>query len=193
VSLDAERAVLAGELGALLGVAAEEVERAIMRQHEAYLPHKRSLVSTMASAAWLAAMLHAMSNADRHAWLSGADATGGTRLDKVLSGHVSEIAGSLTEFLAGPYDVPWDGNWPHELAARHLRGRMPANVRPGDVVVGGDGGGVRIDIRVIADESGVMTGDVLDDTWRDPPFEDIWLATYKRLEELFPAEVPPPG
>jgi len=35
-----------------------------------------------------------------------------------------------------------------------------------------------------------LTGDVLSETWKDPPFEDVWTETYRRLEELYPEEVP---
>jgi hypothetical protein len=33
-------------------------------------------------------------------------------------------------------------------------------------------------------------GPRLSETWRDPPFEDVWLETYRRLETLYPDEVP---
>ncbi len=58
--------------------------------------------------------------------------------------------------------------------------------------MGGDGGGTRIEIRVIEDDDGVLTGEEVPDSWRDPPFEDVWLAAYRRLERLYPGEIPLP-
>lgn len=40
-------------------------------------------------------------------------------------------------------------------------------------------------IRVVED-----AGEEVPDSWRDPPFEDVWLATYWRLERLYPGEIP---
>lgn len=70
---------------------------------------------------------------------------------------------------------------------------MPSSARPGDVVVGGDGEGDRIDVRVVADEDGTLTGDVRYETWRDAPFIDVWVTTYRRLAEQYPDPVPPIG
>ena len=38
----------------------------------------------------------------------------------------------------------------------------------------------------------MLTGEEVPDSWRDPPFEDVWLATYRRLERLYPGEIPLP-
>lgn len=93
---------------------------------------------------------------------------------------------------SGPYDVQWDGNWHSSLP--RLRGRIPASAKAGDILVSGDGGGTRIEIRVVEDDDGVLTGEEVRDSWRDPPFEDVWLAAYRRLESLYPKEIPPlPG
>ena len=72
-----------------------------------------------------------------------------------------------------------------------LRGRIPAAARAGDALVGGDGRGTRIEIRVVEDDDGTLTGEHVQDRWRDPPFEDVWLAAYRRLERLYPGEIPP--
>ena len=82
----------------------------------------------------------------------------------------------------------WDGNWPS--AGPHRRGKLPAAARPGDILVGGDGGGVRHQLRVYADEDGVLTAENHGDTWVDPPFEDVWLGEYRRLEAFYPDETP---
>jgi hypothetical protein len=37
----------------------------------------------------------------------------------------------------------------------------------------GDGVGGRADIRVVHDQVGALTGEVLTGTWRDPPLEGI--------------------
>ena len=47
-------------------------------------------------------------------------------------------------------------------------------------------------IRVVEDGDGMLTGEEVPGSWRDPPFEDVWLATYRRLERLYPGEIPPP-
>jgi hypothetical protein len=109
-----------------------------------------------------------------------------------LRGEIAIPAGQLSEVLAGPYDVSWDGNWPNPRP--RLRGRMPPTARPGDILIGGDGGGVRIDLRVVADPDGVLTAEIVShDTWRDPPLEDVWIETYRQLEARYPGEAPQPG
>jgi len=110
----------------------------------------------------------------------------------LLGGELDRVAGQICDEVAGPYDVQWDGNWPSSLP--RLRGRIPASAKAGDVLVGGDGGGTRIQIRVVEDDDGVLTGEEVPGSWRDPPSEDVWLATYRRLESLYPGEIPPlPG
>lgn len=87
--------------------------------------------------------------------------------------------------------MEWDGNWPGVLARRRLRGQIPAGAKVGDVVTGGDGGGTRIDIEVVSDNDGTLNGLVLfPGTWRDPPLEDVWTSTYRRLEESYPGAAP---
>jgi hypothetical protein len=44
---------------------------------------------------------------------------------------------------------------------------------------------------VIEDADGVLTAEAIADTWRDPPLEEVWLETYRRLAERYPEEVPP--
>lgn len=60
------------------------------------------------------------------------------------------------------------------------------------MLAGGDGGGTRIQIRVVEDDDGVRTGTEVPGSWRDPPFEDVWTATYQHLERLYPEEIPFP-
>ena len=189
VTIKDERRAIAAELGQVLGVATDEADHAIQAEDARHLPHKRNLVSVLASTAELAAMLRAMPDADRKVWLGGRDVDGRTRRELALGGEIAAAGGELSDHLAGPYDVAWDGNWPS--AAPRLRGTIPIGTRPDDVIVGGDGGGVRTQLRVIRDTDGVLTAEVIPDTWRDPPFEEVWLDTYRRLEELYPEEVPP--
>lgn len=191
MTISDERRALATELGAVLGVTSDDVDRAIQSQFERHLPNKRNLVSVLASAAWLAGMLRAMASTDREAWLGGTDVERRTRREVALDGDIAGIAAKLGDHLAGPCDVAWDGNWPS--AAPRLRGKIPAGARPGDAIIGGDGGGVRTQLQVTEDTDGVLTAEAIADTWRDPPFEDVWLGTYERLAELYPEEVPPIG
>lgn len=186
-----DRKTLAAELGAALGTSSDDADRAIQAQYEQHSAHKRNLVSALASTAWLAAMLLSMTDADREAWLGGRETDGRTRRELALAGEIASVAGSLSDHLAGPYEVGWDGNWPS--AAPRLRGKIPAGTRPGDVIIGGDGGGTRTQLRVMEDPDGVLTAEMVPDTWRDPPSEEIWLETYRRLAQLYPEEVPPVG
>jgi hypothetical protein len=190
MGIERERRQLARELADAAGLSAAEIDHAIMVEHEAGLPSKRNLVSTLASVAALTTLLRSIPDGDRLARLHATDSQRGSPLDRILKGEIASVYGDLAEAFAGRYDVSWDGNWPREVARRRLRGQIPPSARPGDVVVGSDGGGVRIDIQVIEDSDGVLTGDVLSNTWRDPPFEDIWLETYRQLEALYPNEVP---
>jgi hypothetical protein len=66
--------------------------------------------------------------------------------------------------------VSWDSNWPSPRP--RLRGRIPASARAEDVLAGGGGAGSRIAIRVVEDDGGMLTGEEVSDSWRDPPFED---------------------
>jgi hypothetical protein len=60
------------------------------------------------------------------------------------------------------------------------------------VLIGGDGGGTRIDIEVVEEDDGTLTGlPLFPDTWRDPPLEEVFIETYRRLERSYPDEVPP--
>ncbi len=188
--IDHERAILAGELAGLTGIAPAAAERAIVLVHHRHPVGRWNLVSLLATVAQLNALLAAMPDAERRDDLSRAQSDGRTRLDRLLSGELDLVAGEICEAAAGPYDVWWDGNWP-SLRPR-LRGRIPASARPGDVLAGGDGGGTRIAIRVVEDDDGVLTGEEVRDSWRDPPFDDVWVATYRRLARLYPGEIPPP-
>jgi hypothetical protein len=80
-------------------------------------------------------MLRAMLDADRTAWLDGRDSDQRTRREIALGGDIAGVAAKLSDHLAGPYDVAWDGNWPS--AAPRLRGMIPAGARPSDVLIGG--------------------------------------------------------
>jgi hypothetical protein len=186
-----ERRSLAADLGLILCAPTDEIEHAIQRQYERYPAAKRNLVSGLASTAWLTAMLRAMPDSGREAWLGSRDVDGRTRRERTLDGEIANVAGRLSDHLAGPYDVAWDGNWPN--AAPRLRGKIPTGAQPRDVIIGGDGGGTRTRLRVIQDPDGVLTAEEIADTWRDPPFEEIWLGTYRRLAELYPEEVPAVG
>ena len=148
------------------------------------------MVSTLASVAWLTALLRALSQSERDVWLLETGQDEETRFARLLRGRIPDVGGDLAEAQAGPFDVMWDGNWPHGVALLRLRGKIPDGARPGQVLVGSDGGGTRIEIRVVADKDGVLTGDVLSETWKDPPFEDVWLETYRRLETAYPEAVP---
>lgn len=187
---DHERAVLAGELAGLTGPEPVAVERAIARFHERHPVGRRNLVSVLATVAQLNALLAATPDVERRDYLTRTQADGRTWLDRLLGGELDRVAAQICDAAAGPYDVSWDGNWP-SLRPR-LRGRIPASARAGDVLAGGDGAGSRIAIRVVEDDDGMLTGEEVPDSWRDPPFEDVWLATYRRLERLYRGEIPLP-
>ncbi len=189
--IEHERAVLAGEFAGLTGAEPAAVERAIVLVHERRPAGRRNLVSVLATVAQLNALLAAMPDAERRDYLTRTQSDGRTRLDRLLGGEFDRVAGQICDEVAGPYDVSWDGNWPSSRP--RLRGRIPASARAGDVLAGGDGGGTRIEIRVVEDDDGVLTGEEVPDSWRDPPSEDVWLAAYRRLERLYPGEIPPPG
>jgi hypothetical protein len=160
--------------------------------HRRHAVDRRNLVSILATTAWLNALLAAIPDAERRSSLTRGQSDGRTRLDWLLGGELTRVAGQISDEVAGPYDVLWDGNWPS--ARPRLRGRMPTSAKVGDVLVGGDGGGARIEIRVVEDDDGVLTGEEVLDSWRDPPSEDVWVAAYRRLERQYPDEIPPlPG
>jgi hypothetical protein len=186
--IDHERAVLAGELAGLTGTEPAAVERAIVLCHERHPVGRRNLVSVLATVTQLNALLAAATGSERRDYLTRTQSDGRTRLDWLLSGELDRVTAQICDAAAGPYDVSWDGNWPNPRP--RLRGRIPASARAGDVLAGGDGGGTRIAIRVIEDDDGVLTGKEVPDSWSDPPFEDSWLATYSRLERLYPGEIP---
>ncbi len=186
--IEHERAVVAGEFAGLTGLEPAAAERAIVLAHERHPVGRRNLVSVLATVAHLNALLAAMPDAERRDYLTQTQSDGRTRLDRLLGGEFDRVAGQICDEVAGPYDVSWDGNWPSSRP--RLRGRIPASATPGDVLVGGDGGGTRIEIRVVEDNDGVLTGEEIPDSWRDPPLEDVWGATYRRLEHLYPGEIP---
>ena len=190
--IDHERTVLAAKLASLTGTDPAAVERAITRAHERHPSGRRNLISVLATAAWLSAMLAALSESERSSCLTRTESDGRMRLDWLLAGELERVMSQISDEVAGPYEVSWDSNWPS--ARPRLRGRIPTSAKVGDVIVGGDGGGTRIEIRVVEDDDGVLTGEEVRDSWRDPPHEDVWVATYKRLERLYPEEIPPlPG
>lgn len=190
VGIEQDRRTLASELARVAGVSTDEIDRAILANHEGYPADRRNMVSTLASVAWLTALLRALSQSERDVWLLETGQDEETRFARLLRGRIPDVGGDLAEAQAGPFDVMWDGNWPHGVALLRLRGKIPDGARPGQVLVGSDGGGTRIEIRVVADKDGVLTGDVLSETWKDPPFEDVWLETYRRLETAYPEAVP---
>jgi hypothetical protein len=188
--IDHEERALAAALGRLIRRQSSEIENAIRLVRERPPVERRNRVSVLATVAHLNALLAAMTAKERSDHLARSGADGRERLDRLLAGELDRVAVEICDDVAGPYDVDWDGNWPS--ARPRLRGRIPASAAPGDVIVGGDGGGTRIDIRVTKDDDGVLTGAEVADTWRDPPLEEVWLATYRRLEALYPDEIPPP-
>jgi len=188
--IDDERAALARELADLTGTEPAAAERAIVLLYQRPPVGRRNLVSVLATVAQLNALLAATPDAQRRDYLTRTQSDGRTRLDRLLSGELSRVAAQICDVAAGPYDVSWDGNWPS--ARPRLRGRIPASARAGDVLAGGDGEGTRIAIRVVEDDDGVLTGEEVPGSWRDPPFEDVWVATYNRLEHLYPEEIPLP-
>jgi hypothetical protein len=190
MGIEQDRRVLAGELARVASVSIDEVDRAILAHHAAGRADKRNMVSTLSSIAHVTALLESLSQSERDVRLLEPGRDGETRIARLLKGSIPTVCGELAEAHAGPFDVTWDGNWPHSVALVRLRGRIPVGARPGDLLVGSDGEGTRIDIRVVEDEDGVMTGNVLSETWKDPPFEDVWLDTYRRLEKAHPEEVP---
>lgn len=188
MGIEADRAVITRQLAPLLEVTVADVERAILLVHERSDVEERNLVSVLATAAHLAALLTAMSDEGRHACVMHVDKDDRTRRDRALAGELDRVAVEICEEAAGPTDVLWDGNWPS--SRKRLRGRIPARFAPGDVIIGGDGGGTRIDILVTEDDDGALTGEHMSDAWRDPPLEDVWVETYRRLERLYAEEVP---
>jgi len=190
VRIEHDRRTLAGELARVAGVSTDDVDRAILSNHEGYPAERRNMVSTLASVAWMTALLRSLDQSERDVWLLETGQDEETRIARLLRGRIPDVCGDLAEAQAGPFDVMWDGNWPHGVALLRLRGQIPAGARPGQLLVGSDGGGTRIEIRVVADKDGVLTGDVLSETWKDPPFEDVWLETYRRLATAYPEEVP---
>lgn len=188
MSIANERAEMSAALAPLLEASAEEVEAAITVANERSAPEKRNLVSLLAIAEHFRALLSSVDRDVRRSFLAtGAD--GMTRRDTALAGDLVRVSVALCEDLAGPYDVAWDGNWPS--ARPRLRGQIPLGAKPGDVIVGGDGGGTRIDIVVVEDDDGTLSGEEVPGTWRDPPLEGVFSSTYRRLERLYPEEVPP--
>jgi hypothetical protein len=188
VAIQDERRALAARLALAIGASADDIDRAIVLRHESWPAEKRNIVSTLSTVAWIEALLEALDRSRREGFLMQRDKEGKTPFARLLSGDFS-VSGDLAEVQAGPFDVYWDGNWPDSVARKRLRGKMPADARPDDVVIASDGGGTRIKIRVVED-NGVLTGEVLDETWTDPPLEDVWSDTYSRLEALYPEEIP---
>ena len=78
------------------------------------------------------------------------------------------------------------------LLAASAAGPDPGICQSGRCTRSGDGAGTRIAIRVVEDDDGMLTGQEVPDSWRDPPFEGVWLAIYRRLERPYPGEIPLP-
>ena len=190
MGIEQDRRLLGGELARVAGVSIDEVDHAILACHAAGRADKRNMVSTLSSVAWVTALLQSLRQSERDAWLQEQGQDGETRIARLLKGSIPMLCGDLAEAKAGRFDVTWDGNWPRSVARVRLRGHIPVGARPGEILVGSDGAGARIDVRVVKDEDSVLTGDVLSETWKDPPFEDVWTEMYRRLEELYPEEVP---
>lgn len=190
VTIEDERIELGRDLAEVSGLEAGQIDRSILLQHEKYPAHRRNMVSTLASIAQLTALMKSMSPPDRRSWLDATDNAGVTNRDHLLGGGTSNACAQLSEQLAGHFDVVWDGNWPDEEVRRSLIGRLPDAANPGDILVGGDRGGARIKIRVIATTDGGMTGEVVPGTFREGPATDRWVSTYRRLEAIYPDEVP---
>jgi len=190
VTIEPERIERGRELADIAGLRSDGVDAAILAQHENYRPDRRNMVSTLASVAQLAALLGSMSEPDRKTWLEAQDDAGLSNRARLLSGAIADVCAQLSEHLAEHFDVVWDGNWPDEKVRTSLKGRVPPSARPGDVLVGGDYGGARIDIRIVDTSDGEMTGEVVQGTFRDGPATDVWSKTYSRLAGLYPEEIP---
>jgi hypothetical protein len=188
--IEDQRRELSTRLAAAVGVEPDTVDRSILQEHEGHPPGRRNVVSVLASVAQLASLLESLTLAARRTWLDESVDGNGPNRDRILSGHIRNSTVRAAEEIAGPFDVFWDGNWPPEKARARLKGRIPSSKRPGDVIVGSDFGGTRIDILVTEMPDGILTGEPLSDTWRDPPFENVWIDTYKRLAAHYPDEVP---
>jgi hypothetical protein len=188
--IDHERAVLAGELAGLTGTEPAVAERAIVLLHERYPAVRRNLVSALATVAQLTALLAATPEAERRDYLTRTQSDGRTRLSWLLGGELDRVTAQICDATAGQYDVSWDGNWPSSRP--RLRGPDPGIFQGGRCPGRRRRRRHRIAIRVVEDDDGVLIGEEVPDSWRDPPFEDVWLATYRRLERLYPGEVPLP-
>jgi hypothetical protein len=103
MTIEAERKALASGLAPLLGVEFDRADQAIVAEYERPIPARRNLVSVLASAAQLAALLRSMPNGERDAWLSSRQNDGRLRLDRILGGEIASAAGDLADHLAGPY------------------------------------------------------------------------------------------
>lgn len=193
VSIERDRQELANQLASVVRSSEAEINRAILTAYERPSPENRNIVSVLASVAWLKALLDALPEDRADMWVREVDRGGVIRLDRILRGEFVQPVAELAEARAGPYDVFYDGNWPDGEARRRLGGELPSSARPGDILIGGDLEGGRIDIRVVEDPDGVLTGEILSQTWRDPPLDDVWVETYQRLESEYPEEVPQPG
>ena len=187
MSIGDERAEISARLAPLLEASAKEVEAAITLVYERRPPEKRNLISVLATAEHFWALLFSLS-AEKRRGVLAEEASGMARRDRALNGELDRVAVAICDDIAGPYDVAWDGNWPS--ARPRPPGKIPEGAEPGDIIVGGDGGGTRIDIAVLEDDDGTMSGEAVPDTWRDPPLEDVWLSTYRRLKHLYPQEEP---
>ena len=168
MGIEQDRRLLAGELARVASVSIDEVDHAILAHHAAGRANQRNMVSTLSSIAQVTALLQSLSQNERDARLLEPGRDGETRIARLLKGSIPTVCGDLAEAQAGHFDVTWDGNWPQSVARVRLRGHIPVGARPGEVLVGSDGAGARIDIRVVADEDGVFTGDVLAETWKEP-------------------------
>jgi hypothetical protein len=135
VTIEHERIERGGELADIAGLEANEVDAAILAQHGHYRPDRRNTVSTLALVAQLAI----------------APASSTTVLPPVHSYQ------SYWPYLLMSFGMATGPTRRYES----LNGRVPKMAQPGDILVGGDYGGARIDIRVVETIDGSMTCEVV--------------------------------
>ncbi len=189
MGIETEVELRASELAVVLDVALDEARNAITAAAVRHPPAKRNVVSVLSSTAWLIAMLNAAAGTSARQVLTAESEDGRPWRQIAVDGGIDRVAAVVAEHLAGPADVAWDGNWPN--ARPRLRGAIPADSRPGDMLVGGDGGGTRIHLEVVEEPDGVLSATEVVGTWRDPPLEEAFTETYERLAQLYPEEIPP--
>lgn len=187
--LDAERTKLVQQLAARIGRPRSVVERAIDIQNTSYLPDKRNIIAVLSSVAQLIALTDQLPDAG---WWHTGSSGGQTPAQRLEAGEIDTVAQDLINKCAGPYDLHWDQQWPPETARKRMLERLPGTARPGDILIGADGG-ARVKLQVIEGQDGRLTAEPLSETWVDPPGEDVAAKTYARLAERFPWALPTLG